>query len=94
MATIGRPVRSSRVSKVISITTGTPTMRVDAYHSGVDGHPRGSFLLMPVGSKTLPPHPDGKSRHWAFWKEVRVNALTKNIAQVKADLETLGFHVQ
>lgn len=69
-------------------------MRVDAYHSGVDGHPRGPFLLMPVGSEALPPHPDGKSRHWEFWKEVRVSAFTKRVAEVKADLETLGFHIQ
>lgn len=69
-------------------------MRVDVYHSGIDEHPREPFLLMPVGAKALPPHPEGKSRQWKFWKEVRVNAFVKRPAQVKADLETLGFHIQ
>ena len=69
-------------------------MRVDAYHSGIDGHPRGPLLLVPVGAEVLPPHPEGKSRRWEFWKEVRVNAITKRVAQAKADLETLGFYIQ
>ena len=69
-------------------------MHVDAYHSGVDGRPRAPFLLMPVGAKQLPPHPEGKSRYWEFWKEVRVGAFTKRVAQAKLDLQTLGFHIQ
>ena len=51
-------------------------------------------MLVPVGAEVLPPHPEGKSRRWEFWKEVRVNAFVKRPAQVKADLETLGFHIQ
>ena len=94
MATIDPPAQSSRALKVICITMGTTTMRVDAYHSGVGGHPREPFLLMPVGSEALPPHPEGKSRHWEFWKEVRVSAFTKQVAEVKVDLETLGFHIR
>ena len=68
-------------------------MRVDLYHSGSSGQPISPFLLMPVGAKALPPHPE-RRKTWEFWKQTTLNAFKKQPEQAKADLGKFGFYIE
>ena len=68
-------------------------MLVDVYHSGIVGHPRAPFLLLPAGAEGLPPHPDG-TRTWAFWRSIPINAFLKKPKEAKEDIERVGFYIE